>query len=113
MADQTVILKAILFEGQVAGNIVSWEVLGEREVGYWIGKEFWGKGIATESLRQFLGVVKTRPLFAHVARHNAASRRVLEKCRFNLVGEDSYTNPAGVKVEEFVLRLDTDGGRFP
>src|SRR5512140_1863479 len=70
MANTSGTLKAIVFEGQVAGHIVSWEMLGEREVGYWLGKEFWGKGIASESLRQFLGVIKSRPLFAHVAKHN-------------------------------------------
>jgi RimJ/RimL family protein N-acetyltransferase len=51
-------------------------------------------------------IVKTRPLYAHVAKHNVGSRRVLEKCGFKVIGEDSYTNPGGVKVEEFVLKLD-------
>ncbi len=71
MADDSVILKTILFDGQVAGSIVSWEVSGEREVGYWLGKEFWGKGIATQALAEYVRIVKSRPLFAHVARHNA------------------------------------------
>ena len=106
MADESVILKTILFDGQVAGSIVSWEMLGEREVGYWLGKEFWGKGIATQALAEYLKIVKTRPLVAHVARHNVGSRRVLEKCRFALIGEDTYTNPASVEVEEFILKLD-------
>ena len=109
MADKSVILKTILFDGQVAGNIVCWEMLGEREVGYWIGKEFWGRGIASESLRQFLGVVKSRPLFAHVARHNVASKRVLEKCGFVVVGEDNYIDRNGRKVEEIVLKLNDHG----
>jgi RimJ/RimL family protein N-acetyltransferase len=109
MADPSLIQMTILFDGQVAGNIVCWEMLGEWEVGYWIGKEFWGKGIATESLRQFLGVVKSRPLFAHVAQHNIASKRVLEKCGFIVVGEDRYTNRNGKEVEEFVLKLNGHG----
>jgi RimJ/RimL family protein N-acetyltransferase len=41
-----------------------------------------------------------------VARHNIGSRRVLEKCGFKVIGEDTYTNPAGVEVEEFILKLD-------
>lgn len=53
MADDSVILKTILFNGQVAGNIVSFVQSGEREVGYWIGKEYWGKGIATKALAAF------------------------------------------------------------
>lgn len=108
MADEKVILKTILCDDQVAGSLVSWEMLGEREIGYWLGREFWDKGIATEALSQFLGVVETRPLFAHVAKHNVASRRVLEKCGFKVVGDGKYVNIAREEVEEFVLRLDTD-----
>ena len=105
MADEKVILNTILFDGQVAGSIVSWEMFGEPEVGYWLGKEFWGKGIMTQALAEYVSIVKARPLMAHVARHNVGSRRVLEKCGFKVVGEDKYTNPAGVEVEEFVLKL--------
>jgi RimJ/RimL family protein N-acetyltransferase len=82
-------------------------------VGYWIGKEFWGKGIASGSLKQFLGVVKSRPLFAHVARHNRASKRVLEKCGFVVVGEDKYLDRNGREVEEIVLKLNGDGINAP
>ena len=105
MADDSNILKTILFDGQVAGNIVSWEGSGEREVGYWIGKEYWGKGIATKALAAFLGHVKTRPLYAHVSRHNVASRRVLEKCGFTVTREDKYVNAGGEEMEEFILKL--------
>jgi len=77
----------------------------EREVGYWIGREFWGKGIATRALSQFLEIEKTRPLCAYVAKHNVGSRRVLEKCGFILTGEDKYTNHAGDEVEEIILNL--------
>jgi RimJ/RimL family protein N-acetyltransferase len=106
MADESVVFKAIVFDDQVAGSIVSWEAAGEREVGYWIGKEFWGRGIATQALTEYIKIVTTRPLFAHVAKHNIGSRRVLEKCGFIVIGEDSYTNPAGVTVYEFVLKLE-------
>jgi RimJ/RimL family protein N-acetyltransferase len=108
MADEKVILKTILYNDQIAGSIVSWEMFGEREVGYWLGKEFWGQGLMTQVLAEYISIVKTRPLMAHVARHNIGSRRVLEKCGFTVIGEDRYTNPAGVEVEEFVLRLDAD-----
>ena len=105
MADDSVILKTILFDGQVAGNIVSFVRSGEREVGYWIGKEYWGKGVATKALAAFLDHVKTRPLYAHVAKHNIGSRRVLEKCGFTVVGEDKFSNASGEVMEEFVLKL--------
>lgn len=107
MADESLIFKAILFDGQLAGSIFSWEMDGNWEVGYWLGKEFWGKGIATQALADYVKTVTTRPLFAHVAKHNIGSRRVLEKCGFTVIGEDSYTNPAGVLVEEFLLKLES------
>jgi RimJ/RimL family protein N-acetyltransferase len=106
MANESGIHKTILFNDRVAGNIVCWEQDGEREVGYWLGKEYWGKGIATKALTEFLNQVKTRPLVAHVAKHNIASRRVLEKCGFTMINEDKYFNPGGKEVEEFVLKLD-------
>jgi RimJ/RimL family protein N-acetyltransferase len=96
MAGESNILKTIVFDGQVAGNIVGWESSGEWEVGYWIGKEYWGKGIATKALFLFLDLLMTRPLYAHVAKHNIASRRVLEKCGFKVIREEP---------EEFILKL--------
>ena len=106
LANESGIHKTILFNDQVAGNIVCWEQDGEREVGYWVGKEFWGKGIATKALAEFINQVKIHPLVAHVAKHNIASRRVLEKCGFTFIKEDKYINPGEVEVEEFVLKLD-------
>lgn len=86
-ADASVVTRAVVAEGQVAGNVVSWEQSGRRVIGYWIGREFWGRGIATRALAAFLGELSTRPLYAHVAAHNAASIRVLEKCGFTITDE--------------------------
>jgi RimJ/RimL family protein N-acetyltransferase len=83
------VTQTILLGGRVAGNIGSWSQDGARLVGYWIGKEYWGKGVATQALAHFLRVVTARPLYAHVARHNLASIRVLEKCGFALDHEES------------------------
>lgn len=88
MAGETNILKTIVCDGQVAGNIVSWEMDGQREVGYWLGKPFWGRGIATAALSALLEQVKIRPLYAYVFRSNVASLKVLQKCGFLPTGED-------------------------
>ena len=56
--DKSIILKTILFNGQVAGNILSFLLAEEREVGYWLGKEYWGKGIASQALAAFLTEIK-------------------------------------------------------
>lgn len=105
MADETVFVKTILFDGQVAGNIVSWRQSGKQEVGYWLGKEYWGKGIATKGLAAFLEQVNIRPLYAHVAKHNVGSRRVLEKCGFKVIAEDRFSNTSAESGEEFILKL--------
>lgn len=102
----TNIIKTIVFHEQVAGNIVSWEQDGEREVGYWIGRELWGNGIATHALAEFLTIVKTRPLHAHVAKTNIGSIRVLEKCGFTIDREEMGAPDAnGEPAEEHILIL--------
>jgi RimJ/RimL family protein N-acetyltransferase len=92
--------RTIVFDGVVVGNVIKYEMEGEAEVGYWIDKAYWGRGIASEALRQFLELVTMRPLLAHVASHNAGSRRVLEKSGFELVG------PSPEDPSEIILRLD-------
>ena len=94
-ADPSDLLQTILADGQVAGNIGSWEEEGERAVGYWLGREYWGRGIATQALAAFLRQVPTRPLYARVVQHNVASRRVLEKCGFTVCGEGQWFANAG------------------
>jgi RimJ/RimL family protein N-acetyltransferase len=48
-----------------------------------LGKTYWGKGIATAALRQFLDLAHERPIFAWVAHHNAGSVRVVQKAGFS------------------------------
>jgi RimJ/RimL family protein N-acetyltransferase len=108
MAGETNVVRTVLCDGQVAGNMQSFVLDGQREVGYWIGRKFWGQGIATAALRLFLQELKERPLYAHVAKHNIASRRVLEKCGFRLLREDNgYSlEPDGPPLPEYILLLD-------
>jgi RimJ/RimL family protein N-acetyltransferase len=106
-ADETVIARVIVVDGEVAGTIGSWGDPDEREVTYWIGRSYWGKGIATGALNAFLAVEPSRPLRARVAYDNVASRRVLEKCGFRLVATDrGFAEARSGEIEEFVLRLE-------
>ena len=106
LGDDTVIIKTILFEGHVAGHIAKFERSGEPEITYWIGREYWGKGIATQALSEFLGDVKVRPLYARVAKDNIASLRVLEKCGFTISGYDrGFANARAQEIEEAILKL--------
>jgi RimJ/RimL family protein N-acetyltransferase len=86
LADETLVAKAVVHDDAIVGNVVSWTHDGERDVGYWIGREHWGKGVATAALGALLAELEERPLFAHVAEHNVGSIRVLEKCGFSNVG---------------------------
>jgi RimJ/RimL family protein N-acetyltransferase len=99
LADDSMIQRTIVHEGEVAGNIGSWEQDGKRLVGYWIGRDFWGKGLATRALGEFVEEVPQRPLHAWVATTNVGSIRVLEKCGF--VRVDSRTTD----VEELLYEL--------
>jgi RimJ/RimL family protein N-acetyltransferase len=87
LVDEGVIARTILADGQVVGDILSWVDDERRLVGYWIGREHWGRGIATRALAAFAEEVTIRPLYAKVAVHNAGSIRVLEKCGFVRRGE--------------------------
>lgn len=107
LADETVIVKTITFDGQVAGSVSSYENEGKPEVTYWLGKEYWGKGIATWALKEFLAHTnKTRPIYARVAKDNLGSRRVLEKCNFTVISESKgFANARGQEIEELLLEL--------
>lgn len=75
----------VLVDGRIAGNVVSWPQDGERMVGYWLGEEFWGRGIGTAAVRLFLEEETERPLHADVHAGNVASIRLLERCGFRRV----------------------------
>jgi RimJ/RimL family protein N-acetyltransferase len=99
--------RTIELDGEVVGTISSWSQEGKREVTYWIGREHWGKGIATLALAEFLDVETARPLHGAAAADNAGSIRVLEKCGFVRSGEArGYANARGEEIDEalFVLR---------
>ncbi len=106
LADEAITAKTILFGGQVAGHVLSFEQGGRREVSYWVGRSFWGRGIATRALSWLLEDLETRPLYARAAKDNVASIRVLEKCGFTIAGEDKgFANARGEEVEEYILEL--------
>ena len=82
-------MSTIVADGAVVGNALSWMGDEGRMVGYWIGKPYWGRGIASTALRLYLDDVEQhRPLLASVAEHNAGSRRVLEKAGFQFVARE-------------------------
>ncbi len=108
LKDEASTIQTILFNGGVAGSVLSYIDEDEHlEVSYWIGKPYWGKGVATRALSAFLKHIEVRPLYARAAKDNLASLRVLEKCGFARIGEGKgFANARSEEIEEFILRLD-------
>jgi RimJ/RimL family protein N-acetyltransferase len=94
-------VETVTLDGEVAGNIVAWWQDGRRFVGYWLGQRFWGRGVGTAALRQFLQREQVRPLYAEPYVGNTASVRLLERCGFRGVGTDQAGD-----LEFVVLRRD-------
>lgn len=99
--------RTILVDDKVAGYVGSWDQDGMRLLSYWIGREYWGRGVAHSAVEEFLQAHEhQRPIHAHVALSNARSIRVLEKCGFRRAGEPVVA-PDGVTEVLFVF--DTRG----
>ena len=106
---ETITVRTIEADGVVVGSIGSWDSDGKREVTYWLGREHWGRGLATRALVDFLAEAeRSRPLYAATAHDNVASQRVLEKCGFRRVGGGrGFAAARGAEVDEVFFRLDT------
>lgn len=96
---------AIEVDGMHAGGAgvmaMQGELRGSATFGYWLGRAFWGRGIATDAARTLarygLGPGGFRRLEAMVFAPNVPSARVLEKCGFTLEGclRDAYVQRDG------------------
>jgi len=99
--------QTILIGNTIVGSIAKFVMHGDAEITYWIDKKFWGQGIASSALRDFLQTEKTRPIFGRVAFDNFGSQKVLEKCGFVKIGSDKgFANARQKEIEEFIYRLD-------
>jgi RimJ/RimL family protein N-acetyltransferase len=72
-------LRAVTFDGQLAGSIASFVVEGATEITYWINRGGLGRDIASRAVALFLDLMPVRPLHARAASDNAGSLRVLRK----------------------------------
>jgi len=109
LAEPSSRVKTVVSNGRVAGYVSSWERDGDRLIAYWLGKEYWGRGIATAAVAEFLMVHELkRPLHAYVARANVGSIRVLEKSGFQ-----PFRPPTSGAdgVEEILFRLESQWPR--
>lgn len=108
LADPAILKRTILAGAAPVGSIVAYDFMGLPTVGYWIGREFWGRGIATRALAAFLEIAAVRPLYARVVEDNLGSLRVLQKCGFVIADrERGYAAARRSEVTEIILRLDS------
>jgi RimJ/RimL family protein N-acetyltransferase len=108
LASEETTSRTIVVDDQVAGSVSKYRDpdMPGPEVTYWLGRDFWGKGVATLALAGFLEIVKERPVYGRCAADNVGSRRVLEKCGFVFVSEDQgFSNARGEEIAEVVLEL--------
>ena len=99
-------MQTIIVDKIIAGSVSKFEMGGDAEITYWIDKQFWGKGVATKALNEFLKNEKARPIFGRVAFDNFGSQKVLEKCGFVKIGTDKgFANERQAEIEEFIYKL--------
>ena len=106
LQDDTKYNQTILWDELIVGSISSYAMAGELHVTYWISKQYWGKGIATNALLAFLKKMHKRPLFGSAAFDNLASQRVMEKCGFKFLQlEKGFANARDQEIEERIYCL--------
>lgn len=101
LATPSAIAMTITVDGVTAGHVNAWIEGDHREIGYWLGRSWWGRGIMSRAVALLLADLPDRPIVAHVADHNIGSRRVLEKNGFVRVGGEVVDG-----VAESTFRLD-------
>ena len=107
--DETIIARTVVADDAVVGHIASFDMMGDREITYWIGRSAWGSGVATEALRRFLEIETVRPLHGRAAADNEGSRRVMEKVGFVHVGDErGFATARNEEIDEVVYRLDAE-----
>jgi RimJ/RimL family protein N-acetyltransferase len=104
--DPAVIVRTVLADGEVAGHAAIFGPPGGREVAYWVGRAYWGRGVAAAALAALVGLDRSRPLHAHAAADNAGSIRVLQKCGFAITGRGRiFAQARGEEIDEVALTL--------
>lgn len=105
--DPTVNNQTILLGNSIVGSIAKFVIEGDAEITYWVDRKFWGCGIATKALKEFLVIETTRPIFGRVAFDNFGSQKVLGKCGFIKIGSDKgFANARQAVIEEFIYKLN-------
>lgn len=106
LSDPNVNNQTIIVDDSIVGSVARFVMDGEVEITYWIDKKWWGRGVATKALREFLAMETVRPVFGRVAFDNYGSQKVLENCGFVKIGADKgFANARQAEIEELIYRL--------
>jgi [ribosomal protein S5]-alanine N-acetyltransferase len=104
--EPTINMRTINIDNKIVGSIAKFVMENKAGITYWIDREFWGRGIATNALKNFLQIENSRPIYGHVAFDNYASQKVLEKCGFIKIGTDKgFANARQMEIEEYIYKL--------
>ncbi len=93
--------------GEPAGGVLCYPFEDGRAIGYWIKREFWGKGVASEAVKLFVRQqANGSPFYAMVAFDNLGSRKVLERNGFKYVRtETAFAKARDAEIEEHIFVL--------
>jgi RimJ/RimL family protein N-acetyltransferase len=106
LSDPTVNNQTILIDNIIVGSVATFVMEGEREITYWIDRKFWGQGIATKAIKEFLIIETNRPVFGRVAFDNLGSQKVLQKSGFLKIASDrGFANARQTEIEEYIYKL--------
>jgi len=103
---------AVELDGRLVACVSYWPYEPDGiEVGYWVGKAFWGKGICTKALKLLLAsddIPAHMDVFAKVMVQNFGSQRVLEKCGFSFFQNGTVCKAGNeIKAKFYVRRTAT------
>ncbi|NOQ75040.1 MAG: GNAT family N-acetyltransferase [Crocinitomix sp.] len=107
MTVDSVHMQTIMLADQAVGCVVKFVMEGDSDITYALDKKYWGKGIVTSAVKQFLAIEKTRPIHGRVAYDNYGSQKVLEKAGFTKIGSNvDFAIARGKEIEEYIYKLD-------
>lgn len=106
LTEPTVNMRTIKVNNVIAGSVSKFMMENDAEITYWIDRNFWGQGIASTALKEFLKIERIRPIYGRVAFDNYGSQKVLGKCGFVKIGKDKgFANARQAEIEEYIYKL--------
>ncbi len=106
LSDENTTVRTIDADGEAAGALICDEHDGVADLSFWTAQEYWGRGLTTAAVDEFLAEYTRRPVRAHVPSDNAGSIKVLTRRGFVVVGEEKvFSNARAEVVTEQIMEL--------